>query len=328
MRLLFVFPGWGRSGGARVVGEHINRLVARGHDVAMYSNDGRMPNWFKLNCRLVDGRGLQQEYDTVVVTNPTTADKGLLPSADRRVYFVQMQEALFFREGTAEYAEAIRTYRLAARNGFRFITIANWLEAFLRDMGAQDVHQIPNGVNERHFYPEFDGQPTRDFILVEGDDRNEAKDIEGIGWRVAIELRRQYGIKLKGVAATRHRYRMDLDEFVMNPTEADYRRLYSNARFLLKASRYEGRSLAPLEAMACGTTICRALIKGDDDLMDHVNCLRVGYNYDELLAVASSLVEGNGTGLLTALTAGAAQYAAKRLRWGPIIDRLEGLLAP
>ncbi|NIV33080.1 MAG: hypothetical protein GWN58_27625 [Anaerolineae bacterium] len=328
MKILYVFPGWGRSGGARIVGEHINRLVARGYDVSMHSNDGRKPNWFKLNCRLVDGRGLRETYDTVIVTNPTTVDKGLLPAAQRRVYFVQMAEHLFFKKGSPEYADAIRTYRLAARNGFRFITIANWLEKFLRDMGAEDVHQVPNGVNEHHFYPVDQPEPVDDYILIEGDERNQAKDIEGIGWRVGVELRKRYGIKLAGCAATRHGYRMELDEFVMNPSEADYRRLYSGARFLLKASRYEGRSLAPLEAMACGRTTCRAIIKGDDDLMDHVNCLRVGYDYDALLAAASSLVEANGTGLLTTLTHNAARYATKRLRWEPIIDQLERLLAP
>lgn len=324
MRILYVFPGWGRSGGARVVGEHINRLVARGHDVSMYSNDRRKPNWFKLNCPLVDGKGLRERYDVVVATNPTTVDSGLIPVTDRRVYFVQMAEHLFFKEGTSDYSNAIRTYRLAARQGFRFITIADWLVEFLRGMGAKDVHHIPNGVNERHFYPE--GPSTRDYVLVEGDNRNQAKDIEEIGWRVALKLREQYGIQLKGMAATRHPYTRELDEFVFNPSVADYRRLYTNARFLLKASRFEGRSLAPLEAMACGTTTCRALIKGDDDLRDMKNCRRVGYDYDALLAVSSELVEADGTGLMTKLTNNAAHYAIKHLRWEPIIDNLERLL--
>ena len=321
-RILVIFPGWGRSGGARVVGEHINRLVERGHEVHMYSQDECKPDWFDLRCPLVKRRDLRARYDVAIVTNPTTVEMGLLPMGARRFYFVQMAEHMFFPVDSHAYKNALRTYNLAARKGFRFITIAHWLAEFIRGLEVTTPAIIPNGVNPEHFYP--DGPAPRDYIVVEGDARNEAKDIAHIGWRVALELRNRYGIKLAGMAAVRHAYAGKLDEFVMDPSLADYRRLYTGAKFLLKASRYEGRSLAPLEAMACGTPICRAIIHGDDDLRHRSNCLRVGYDYDELLAAACEMMENdNLTGMLAH---NAARYAAKSLQWDPIINKLEQLL--
>ena len=49
-----------------------------------------------------------------------------------------------------------------------------------------------------------------------------------------------------------HRY-----YFVQMMEHNQMRQLYSRALFLLKASRYEGRACAPVEAMSCGTTCAR-----------------------------------------------------------------------
>jgi len=326
-KILFLFPGWGRSGGARVVGEYAKGLAARGHYVRLLNNDNCMdPDWFDLGdakCSRIHA-ARSAEWDIVICTNPTTVDRALIfqSPGTKMVYFVQMAENYFFLAKSQRWNDALRTYKLAANKGFEVITIGEWLERFLRQWPFQVIHQITNGVNFGEFYP-VDQEPQAPYILVEGDGRNEAKDTKGYGWAIARQLRDRYGYVIKGVAAVRPATDV-FDQFVLNPTVADYRALYSGAEFMLKASKYEGRSLAPLEAMACGTFTVRALRKGDEDLVHGENCLRCGYDYKALLALAFQAAED--ADLRARLRASVTAYAQEHLAWEPIIDRLETLL--
>lgn len=324
MKILYCFPGWGRSGGARVIGEYCNRLAERGHDVRVYSEDHRRPNWFDLQARSITLNAARMaQWDVVVATNPTTVMPALsVHDTKRYAYFIQMWEHLFFKPHAQPYKLALQTYHRAIDAGMTLITIAEWLKGELTGLGAPLVYVVPNGVNREHFYPV--GLDGDDYILVEGDSRNEAKDVDRIGWRVALELRKRYGIKLAGVATVSNEMTSKLDDFVLQPTLADYRRLYTNAKFMIKASRYEGRSLAPLEAMACGTPTCRAIIHGDDDLIADVNCVRVPYDYEALLSAAVTLMEDDLA--LSNITAGARAYAEQNLHWDPIVTRVEEIL--
>jgi hypothetical protein len=71
------------------------------------------------------------------------------------------------------------------------------------------------------------------------------------------------------------------DEFVVKPDLATMNRLYEEATLLIKATKYDARSTAPLEAGTKGTVTIRAIIDGDDDL-NETNSFKVGYSADKL----------------------------------------------
>jgi hypothetical protein len=50
-----------------------------------------------------------------------------------------------------------------------------------------------------------------------------------------------------------------------------------------------------MEGSPGGTVTARALVQGDDDLVDGYNCLRVGYDYDALLEAARRLLGDTAT---------------------------------
>lgn len=323
LRIAYCVPGGlGRCGGVRVIIEHVNRLAARGHSVVVVAPSAAPPSWIKLDVPVVPRGGFEQgePFDVVVATGFQTVEWSLRIPARRRYYFVQMMEYEFFRPGATGHEIALNSYQVAKEHGLRVITIARWLQETMREVWGLDSVIVPNGVNQEHFYPDGFKQAA---ILVEGDKRNPAKDVEEIGWRVALKLREEHGVKLWGYAAASNPYMGQFDTFVFQPTTAQMRQMYSRAWFLLKASRYEGRACAPVEAMACGTTCARAIIRGDDDLINGSNCVLTRYNYDDLLEAGRMLVQDKK--LRARLAHNALVYARDCLRWPDVIDKLEEL---
>jgi len=325
MNIGYVVPGLGPCGGMRVVVEHVNRLADRGHTVCVITSNQRIPDdWIALNVPAkTPGELGDTELDAVVATGFATVAPSVRINAKRHYWFMQMFEQHFSRKDQPDYERAYDAHAFAARHKLHVITIADWLVRGLHDTWGIEADHVPNAVNEQHFYPVRTSARVNPYVMIEGDDRNPAKDTEGIGWRVAKRLRAHLGIQLRGYAGHMHRYSGLYDEFVVNPSTEQMRHLYSGALFLLKASHYEGRALAPLEAMACATTTARAIVHGDDDLVHNENCLRVGYDEDALYEIASELVMN--TPLRLGLSANAYQYAKRHLCWDPIISQLESL---
>jgi len=321
-RIAYCTPGLGPCGGVRVIVEHVNRLAARGHDVVLVASRPESPHWIKVDVPIIPIQALQEAklLDAVVATGFQTVEWSLQIPARRRYYFVQMMEYTFFSQGSNGWQKARDTYQLAETRGFRVITIAEWLQRALYNGWRIDADIVPNGVNQEQFYPDRPAGRANAF-LVEGDDRNQAKDVDHVSWRVALELRRLYGVELWGYSAINHPFVPEMDRHVLVPTTEQMRQMYSRCSFLLKASKYEGRACAPVEAMSCGTTTVRGIMEGDDDLLDGVNCLLTGYNYDDVLAAAKRLMEGQL--LQKFLERGCLQYAKQHLQWDDKIDALE-----
>jgi len=323
MRIVYCTPGMGPSGGMRVIFEHCTRLKARGHDVTIINPSGNSPTlweWYgPMDVPVVRNVQLQNnEFDVCVATGASTVYWAKKVQAKRYFYFVQMMEHRFSQNNTQGYHHSEQSYMLARQQGMTVITIANWLQEELKERFGIAAEVLPNGVNQKHFYP--DGK-KQNYILVEGDDRNQAKDVEGISWAVAELLRQKYGIALYGYAALEHKYIDGMDEFFLRPDVDQMRKLYSGALFLLKASRLEGRACAPVEAMCCGTATARGIISGDDDLIHGENCLRVGYDLRAVIEQAERMIEDDG--LRTKLERGCKKYAKHHLQWDKIVDRLE-----
>lgn len=326
MRIVYVLPTLSACGGVRVVFEQATRLAERGHEVSLVSPELTMPTWFDLTRPVMTHWEAARSgpWDVAIATSPNTLTTCQAIPASKRVYFVQMMEHLFERPGSAGFRTCLDSYREARLAGFKFITISNWLKTELEALsGATDTPILPNGINRDHFYPETsdEGSP---YLLVEGDNRNYAKDVNGIGWQVALTLAQRHGLRVVGFAGSVHNYSAALDTFMLRPSVPQMRRLYSNCRLFIKASRFEGRSLSPLEALACGAPVARAILRGDDDLVDGQNCVRTTYDQESFLQAVERLLMDEAERIR--LRQNALNYAQERLGWTPIMDQLERLL--
>jgi len=326
MRIVYVLPGLGPSGGVRVVVEHTNCLAARGHAVCIATPFAeRSPKWIDVKVPLISvGDALKTSFDVAVATGHETVKHVIGIPASRKFYFVQMMEYIFYPSTNKAYSAAVKSYTEAKAYGLQFVTIAEWLRNTLETKFGVTSIVVPNGVDTQLFYPDTHKQHT---ILLEGDNRNPAKDTDCIAWKVAKRLRKDFGVSITAFAATRPPWTKEVDEFVFCPSPVQMRRLYSSAKLMLKTTHYEGRSLSPLEAMCCGTPTVRGIVEGDDDLV-HWNgetgtSWRVGYNEEDVYTGAAYLLQNEDA--LRQLTENVKEYSKERLEWEPIIEELEGI---
>ena len=112
-------------------------------------------------------------------------------------------------------------------------------------------------------------------------------------------------------------------EYFFRPSLQTLNQIYNRATILIKASRYDARACAPLEAMTKGCVTVRALDLGDDDLIHDVNCIRIPYgNEADLYREAKNLLTDNER--LSRLMGNCYEYVQKYSwdYWMPQIERI------
>ena len=149
MKIAYLIPGTGVSGGIAVICQHVNRLLARGHDVWLVTQSGQTDiAWFpNQKTRVVTLEEYPQDTDILVATGWTTSFVVAKLPARQKFYFVQSDETRFhpqepFDQGTNHQhlreARALISYSALlifnrkARGSNGYIESFNWR---LRDNG-------------------------------------------------------------------------------------------------------------------------------------------------------------------------------------------------
>lgn len=283
--------------------ELANGLARLGHSVSFCSllgSAGREHWQFDTRVRFVIPQVIRsRRWDAVLITSPHSIHLGQSGSSalinhkgdPTRVFLhLQMLEHLFRPDNAPWVARCLAMYQ----SPHPLFSISSWNIRDLRALHGRtgETIYVGNGVNLDHFPLEHgerrDKRPT---VLVEGwEAYNPTKDVDRLAPRVVRQLREDGcrilaygGVPLKTETDVPHEYHCRPSLPVLNG-------LYARAHILVKATRYDARSCAPMEAMTKGTPTVRAIIEGDDDLEHGVNCLRVPYDGDQLLQEARRLL--------------------------------------
>ena len=148
LRIVYVTEDTGVGGGHRDIFEHLNRLAARGHDVALYTL-GEPPEWFELRVPVHSfddydelGDALAEVDAIKVATWWMTAAPVWRASIPRGipVYFVQDIETSYYPDHERARHAVLDSYRPE----FRYMTISSWNRERLRELGL-DAELIPPG---------------------------------------------------------------------------------------------------------------------------------------------------------------------------------------
>lgn len=284
MKVLLTIPGVGRHGGVRVILEWANRLT-KWHDVTLLSLVRQKPDWFKVNPKVkwIYHPQAARGMDIAIITSPHTIHWIETIKAKKKFLFCQMAEHLF-RPDQHKWLERCHAFYTSQ---YPMISISQWnIALFKNEFGRTgETHYVGNGVNLDDF-PISTKPKDGKTILVEGwVSHNQAKDVDYIGPKVALRLKQEYGYHIIAYSQLPNTTGYLPDEYYCKPDLKTMNELYERATIMIKASRYDARSCAPLEAMTKGTVTVRAVIQGDDDLTDSFpngNCFRCGYDENEL----------------------------------------------
>jgi GT2 family glycosyltransferase/glycosyltransferase involved in cell wall biosynthesis len=318
--IVYVTEDTGVGGGHRDIFEHLNRLAARGHDVALYTL-GEAPRWFPLDVPVrsfedYDALGdALAEVDAIkVATWWMTAAAVWRASIPRGlpVYFVQDIETSYYPDHERARHAVLDSYRPE----FRYMTISSWNRERLRELGL-DAELIPPGIDLENFRPMPD-VPRRDDMVLAIGRTNPLKNLPLTlaGWRRLKQPRPE--LCLFGIEPELAREGV---RYVDSPSDERINELFCEATIFIQTSVHEGFALPPLEAMATrAAVVCTDADGNRDFCIDEVNCLMPEPNP---AAVADALTRLLGDRELREQLGSAGMQTAQEYAWERRIDALE-----
>ncbi len=268
MKITIALPFINLTGGIRVMLDYANWMHRAGHEVTVLyptwpyrfqwtrrqqwvefrktaAAEERVP-WLDVLCTLRRIPLIQTPFvpraDMIIATAwPTVHDVARLPaSCGTKVHVVMHHES---GSGPEQRIRAI--YRLP----FRRLAFSHFVRRSVEAFGCPIDAVVPNGVDTTLFYSNGDVAPDTVLLLYHPDPRKGSDDGIAALTRLRDRIPR---VRIRVVGTVRPERLPDWMPFEFHPDDTTLRRLYSSSTVLLYPSRYEGFSLPPLEAMACG----------------------------------------------------------------------------
>ena len=323
MRIGYLIPGCGVSGGIHVICQHANRLKRRGHDVLLISmgKKDEVIDWFPhQNVPIIWLDDCPGDLDILVATSWRTSFWVAALPARNKCYFVQSDETRFHPEGSMW--EHIT--RLSYMMDFNFLTEAKWIKDWLKKEFNKDAFLVPNGLDSELFRPAKPLEPKikKPRILLEG-----AIGLPYKGMKEAFEAVSDLDVEVWCVSSFGEpQPEWKCDRFFQQVPITQMKHIYSSCDILLKLSRVEGFFGPPLEMMACGGTCVVGKVTGSDEyIVPDVNALVVDPMDIDGARDALKLIISDKD-FKSKLIANGLQ-TAKEWQWEPSIDVLEKNLA-
>lgn len=343
----YIIPGTNISGGVAVVLQQANRLLERGYDVKILSQDGKtVLDWFP-NQRVPvipfrkDFLFLLGEVDILIATGWTTAPFLEEISAKRKVYFVQSDERRFSSSDVFLIEE---TYKMDVE----FMTEAKWIQRWLKEEFGKDAYYVPNGLDGKIFFREegmrrsaLANQETTSSAdchpSVEGNDSDESSMrrvlLEGPidcwfkGMQDAYDAVKDLDCEI-WIVSSNGKPKVDwrYDRFFENVPYNKMREIYSSCDVFLKMSRIEGFFGPPMEAMACGCAVVVSEVTGFDEyIVDGENALVVPFG--DLVGARKAVQRLLGEDLLREKLIENGKKTALEWNWNRSLDLLEKVIS-
>ncbi|HEY9660633.1 MAG TPA: glycosyltransferase family 4 protein [Allocoleopsis sp.] len=354
MRITFVMPNFGLSGGDRVAAIYAQRLRNRGHEVFVIAGGNKRPRlrdqiksvlkgkgWttstkiapshfdtlIDVPCvRLPDYRPIQDadlpDADVVIATWWETAEwvSCLSPEKGAKAYFVQHHEV--FDYVPQERARA--TYKLPLHK----IVVAEWLVQVMRShYGDTQVSLVPNSVDTTQFNAPARGKQASPTVgMLYAPVSWKGCDISLKAFSIAAQ--RVPGLRLVAFGSVPPSPDLPLPAaatYIQQPNQAILKDLYARCDAWLFGSRSEGFGLPILEAMACRTPVIGTPVGAAPELLANGAGILVNPEDPEDMARAIEQVCALSEEAWQAMS-DAAYLKATSYTWEDATDRFEQAL--
>nr|WP_302598826.1 glycosyltransferase [uncultured Cellulosilyticum sp.] len=270
--IAYVIPGTAISGGIGVVCQHANRLLERGYQVYIISEDNNNEiSWFPYqNATIVPLKEFDFEVDILIATAWSTAYTVQALKAKRKLYFVQSDESRFYEKSSFEYKQALNTYKM----NFEYMTEAKWIKTWLKDEFNQECSYVPNGIDTDiiHISEPLEEKKGKFRILLEGAISSKFKGMED-----AFKVVEDIDCEVWCVSSNgQPRDTWKCDRFFEKVDMNEMKKIYSSCDIFLKMSKVEGFFGPPLEMMACeGVCVVGKVTGYEEYIIDENNALVV-----------------------------------------------------
>lgn len=320
--IIFVLPGLWIAGGIAVILRYANILKDRGYNVKIVTQDLKTEAvWFEhqrveiVPISVIDLL-LEHGIDILIATGWNSVPTVDLLPARRKLYFVQLDERRFYEDETLKNLVG-ETYRV----GFEYVTMARFLQTWLREEFEQESAYVPNGLDVTVFHSVEARLPKTDRVrvLIEGPInipfKGVAEAYEAV-FGLDCEL---WLVSSNGVPPTHWKY----DQFFEKVPLHEMPQMYSSCDILLKMSTVESFCYPPLEMMACGGVPVILEVSGIEEYAKHQeNCLIVKNKQEAREAVQRLIID---TELYVRLRQGGLE-TAKEWSWERSADALEQVI--
>jgi glycosyltransferase involved in cell wall biosynthesis len=354
MRITFVLPYAGLSGGIRVLAIYADRLKRRGHDVFVVSTPRRTPTLRQRLAQVLRGEGLRQptlqpshfdtvdvphkrvkanrkvteadvpDADVVVATWWETAEwaAGWSPAKGAKAYLIQHHEVFDYLP--------IQRVKATYRSPFHKIVVSKWLADLMRcEYGDEQVSLVLNSVDTQQFHAPQRGKqpvPTVGFVYSEAAWKGCQVNLNAI----AIAAQKIPNLRVIAFGEIEPSDALPLPPnttYVRSPAQQDIKDLYAQCDAWLCSSFSEGFGLPVVEAMACRCPIVSTEVGGPIDLIQRgVNGYLVPIGDAQRLAEGIEkilrLPDAQWREMSDAAYQTVVQYS-----WDDATDRLEAALA-
>jgi glycosyltransferase involved in cell wall biosynthesis len=322
----YIIPTTNITGGVAVVCEHLNRLKKLGFKTLIASYDNKIDlSWFPNQqvkiIPLKNNQKIIEQYQTVVATGWITAYELLLLNVKQKIYLVQSDETLFYPKCSYLKNRVKRTYTFP----FKFITVAKWLQSFLKENFNKNSIYVPNGIDTNIFHsvtPLVSKPKNKKRILLEG-----AINLPFKGMTEAFKVVQDMDCEVWCVSYDgKPQSKWHCDLFFEKVPMQDMPKIYSSCDILLKLSQVESFGYPPLEMMACGGVSVVSDIKGHHEYgIDQYNLLFTDpKNISKTKKIVESLIKNKK---LYQKIQTNSQNTVKQFNWPKTIKTLERIFS-
>lgn len=272
MRITFLFPHIGITGGAKIIFGYAERLAEKGHKVKVICTQPTLgktkikgipfiyprrpimnivkyrPAWLKTSFNIKYVHSYQEKYipdgDIIVATAWQTASfvKNYSERKGEKFYLVQGYESEIF--GDKEKVD--KTYTSPLKK----IVVSSWLKRLLKKKFNEDCELIVNPIDTDVFYPISGSRNNKNKRICMLHHTSKWKGItDGIK---AFEIaKNKYPTIQLVMFGAQKKVIDDKYEYYYNPSSDKLREIYNSCDIFLSPSWQEGFGLTSAEAMAC-----------------------------------------------------------------------------
>ncbi len=337
MKISFILPGRGRSGGIKSTVKAANGLLQRGHKVRLLVNKNnpsirsQLRNlWLSVHCPNGNDwldlfEGTVERFNNI---ERCTFEDGEIVVASGWWAGIEMRRVKLSAIIKVHYIHGMlrdsNQMRAAWGENIPKMAVASYLEEVIEKTCNQKiVDVIPNGVDTNEYYPQ-----------VSENQRNGVGTIFGIGYHkdpetilgVLKKLRQQCAETPQRVFSV-HRRPNDIPREIYHrlPSLEETREIYSRSLVWIMGSCSEGFGIPILEAMACGCAVVATDCGGPRDIIkDGENgfLVEVG-NVQKIVERVKVLLENEE---LRQQFVEKSRETVSKFSWDSLVDKLEEVL--